>query len=224
MMKSGFVARGLTAIALVAGATGAAQAEVGPAFSCLSLNSAYNCSVGEQQFQLSFTQSLDSKTVEFTFTNLGPVASSITDIYFDWADPAPSIQSKSITNSAGVSFGWGANPSDLPNGLAPDFTANLSADSNSRPGGVQANGVNPNEWVSFKFLLDPGYVGNVGDDLFSGDLKIGIHAQAFPDGGSEWFVSHAAPVPEPGAVALMLAGLGAVGFAARRRRSGSGAA
>jgi hypothetical protein len=39
-------------------------------------------------------------------------------------------------------------------------------------------------------------------------------------GGTYAFLASAAPVPEPAAVALMLAGLAAVGLVVRRRRPG----
>ena len=119
-----------------------------------------------------------------------------------------------ILNGSGVSFSWGASPANLPGsqGLNPVFTANLAADSNAP---TQPNGVNPGEQVTFRFLT--GYAG-AASDLYAGNLRVGVHAQGFANGGSESLVSLAAPVPEPGNIAMMLAGLAFVGVVVRRRR------
>ena len=187
-------------------------------FGCITYNSAANCSIGEAQLQLSFSQQATSSGYEllFTLTNSGPARSSITDVYFDWTDVF-TWSSRSIENSDGVQFDWGAAPGNLPgaNNASPSFvvSSGLSADSDSP---VQPNGVNPGESVSFRFLT--GYA-NTLLDLYSGDLRLGLHVQGFANGGSESFVNIASPVPEPGALALLVAGLGAIGMAARRRRA-----
>lgn len=210
--------RSLVAIAVLsAGLSTAAQAQ-NYSFSCVSNNSATNCATGEAQLGMTLTQG--SGFVEFLFTNTGPLASSITDIYWDWADGEALFDNStgSITSSSGVSYNWGANPQNLPsgNGLTPSFSAELGADSNSP---TQPSGVNPGEWVSFRFLTG---VTSTAADLLSGDLRIGLHVQGFSNGGSESYVNRSttvvAPVPEPETYALMLAGLGVVGAVARRKR------
>lgn len=199
---------------------GAAQAQ-NYSFSCVSNNSLANCSTGQAQLGMTLTQELGYVT--FLFTNTGALASSITDIYFDWLNPASTYEQGTITSSAGVSYDWGATPPNLPAGtnLDPDFTANLAADSNSGSPGTMANGVNPGEWVSFRFATEGV---STADDLLSGALRIGLHVQGFSNGGSESFVSGgttpvASPAPEPEAYAMMVLGLGVVGAVARRRRA-----
>lgn len=197
--------------ALALGLGTAAQAQT-YSFGCVTFNSPTNCSIGSAQLGLSFTQGLGY--VDFLFTNTGTAASSITDIYFDWLDPADTFAQGAITSSTGVSFSWGATPLNLPGAqnLNPDFTANLAADSNAP---VQPNGVNPGEWVSFRFLTGTTSTAN---DLYSGDLRVGLHVQGFANGGSESFVTVASPAPEPETYALMLAGLAVVGASVRRKR------
>lgn len=201
-----------TAVAALA-LSGAAQAQ-SYSFSCLTNNSAPNCATGEDQFSLTVSQSASGWT-DFLFQNTGTSASSLTDIYFDWTSSTRYTTSNvQILNGSGVSFSWGASPANLPGsqGLNPVFTANLAADSNAP---TQPNGVNPGEQVTFRFLT--GYAG-AGSDLYAGNLRVGVHAQGFANGGSESLVSLAAPVPEPGNIAMMLAGLAFVGVVVRRRR------
>lgn len=149
--------------------------------------------------------------VSFTFRNAGPLAMSITDVYFD---DGTLLGIASITNMPGVSFSQNATPPNLPGGnlLSPAFqtTAGFSADSNPP---VQPNGVNPGEQVIITFNLIGGqtFADTITAMNTPGDhLRVGIHVQGFTSGGSESFAT-----PAPGALAL-LAGLGA--FQSRRRR------
>ena len=151
--------------------------------------------------------------VLFSFTNAGPGASSLTDVYFD---DGPLDSMTAIINSAGVAFTGGASPGDLPGGndLVPMFDADFSADSDAP---VAHNGVNPGENLGIQFSLVPGMtVDDVIALLVDGSLRVGIHVQAFEDGGSESFIL--TQLPEPAVFALLasvLAGL----TAARARRS-----
>ena len=184
-------------------------------FDCVTNNSSTNCATGEAQFRVDVTDAGGGATT-FAFSNSGPLSSSITDIYFDWLNAGAALSGGTIIDYAGVAFSWGASPSNLPGGqdVDPDFTANVSADSDSP---TSHNGVNPGELVGFRFNTD---FASVLSNLNSGALRVGIHAQAFANGGSESFVSvpPRVSVPEPGV--LMLFGLGLAGLGvARRRRS-----
>lgn len=201
----------LAAPLLALGLAAGAQAQ-NYSFSCVTNSNAANCATGEAQLGLSLSQG--AGYVDFLFTNSGPAASSITDIYFGWLNDAAAFAQGTITSSAGVSFDWGASPANLPgwSTLTPTFEANLGADSNSP---TRSNGVESGEWVSFRFLTGST---TTADDLFSGALRVGIHTQGFSNGGSESFVTIASPAPEPEAFAMMLLGLAGVGAMVRRKR------
>src|SRR5262245_46883057 len=97
-------------------------------FDCIRNNNPANCATGETQFLLDVVDA-GNGTVNFTFSNQGPQASSITDIYFDWSNPGAGLNQGPITESAGVSYSWGANPSNLPSGNNVGFSADIGADS-----------------------------------------------------------------------------------------------
>lgn len=207
------------ASALMLGLISAPQAQT-YSFSCISNNSATNCATGANQLSMTFSQG--AGYVDFRFDNSGPLASSITDIYWSWAGNEALFDwslSQITDSGAGVAFSPEATPDNLPggNGITPQFTAQFSADSDAP---IQPNGVNPGEWVSFRFFTT---LTNTGEDLFDGALRVGLHVQGFGNGGSESFVNGgstpiASPAPEPETYAMMLAGLAIVGGIARRRK------
>ena len=206
-----FAALAVAALTVFAFARSAAAATFG--FSCITNNNAGDCAAGTAQLSVDVTDA-GGGLVLFTFNNAGPAASSLADVYFD--DGV--LQTlESIINSPGVSFSEGASPPDLPGGnvLSPPFSADFSADSDAP---VEANGVNPGETLGVRFGLLPGAsFADVLDDLGDGSLRIGIHVQALPSGGSEAFVN-TPPLPEPGALALVALAAGLV--ALRPRRTG----
>ena len=179
-------------------------------FDCISGNSMANCSTGESQLSIDVTDQ-GSNQVLFTFNNAGPLASSITDVYFDDRNSLLSIASlidndEGVGGDAGVDFSLGASPGNLPsaNDADPDFVASmgLSADSDAP---VQPNGVNPGETLGILLnIVAMQDFNKVITDLISGELRVGIHVQGFGDGGSESFVS---TVPLPAAVWMLGAGL-----------------
>jgi hypothetical protein len=187
-------------------------------------NNAANESIGEAQLSVDVSnedvngKALDDWEVAFIFRNVGPQASSITDVYFD---DGTLLGISSILGSGGVAFNRLAKPGELPGAqnLVPAFvtTAGFSADSD-KP--VQWNGVNPGEWLQIIFDLQSQqtYQDTVDALLHptaKSDLRIGIHVQGFASGSSESFVNE---VPAPSSM-VALVSMGLVGLFHLRRRS-----
>lgn len=200
-------------LAVLAAASAAASAQT-YGFDCVTGTSAANCAAGEAQIRVELGSTLATQA-RFTFTNVGPAALSVTDVYFD---DGTLLGIAAVTGSSGVSFSPFASPGNLPGGNAIGFqtTAGFSADSNPP---VQPNGVNPGESLSILFDLKPGRsFAEIAGDLASGALRIGVHVQGYGNGGSESFVNLMSPVPEASSVLSMAAALGVMGVALRRRR------
>lgn len=154
------------------------------------------------------------------FYTADPLASSITDVYFD---DGSLLGIANIFNGSGVSFSNPAVPGNLPGGnsIEPPFetTDGFSADSDTP---VQPMGVNPGESVGILFNLQPGKdFGDVlaaiyqgfDDPLAAESLRIGMHIQSIgPESGSDSFIM----TPVPGAVILGLLGLSIAGIKLRK--------
>jgi hypothetical protein len=161
--------------------------------------------------------------VSFEFQNLGPLASSISGIYFHDMNGDIDPPLVIADQSAGVSFSLGASPPDLPGGenADPPFvtTTGLLMDADSQ-GGKSNNGINPGEWL---LVLADAFTdfNSIIAALISGDLRIGLHVIALSDGQSETYITNPTPIPLPAGLLLFLSGLAGVGFLGRykaRRR------
>lgn len=178
----------------------AASAQTTGSFDCITNNSAASCAQGES------TLSWDWDGSNLTIANSG--SGYVAEVYFDLST-GMSVSFNSGLSSGGVSFSSGANPGALPGGNAVLFSSDAAFDSDAG-GGQPVNGINLGEFAVFSIS------GASLSSIDSGALLAGIHVRSLYNGQSEGFVT--TPVPEPSTYALMLAGLGALGFVARRRR------
>ena len=186
-------------------------------FQNITANNVADAAIGEAQLSVDLT-AFGANQVQFRFLNSGPLASSITDVYFDAPDPSALDGISSIDDSfAGVSFSLGAAPGNLPgaNNASPPFVTSPGLSADSDPA-AQPNGVNPGEELGIIFDLDAGKsFADVLGEMTSGALRVGIHVQGFASGGSESFVTTTTPVPS--AAMLGVIGLGTVGWVRRRK-------
>lgn len=219
---SGWVLRGgFVLITYLLVAVGPVQAGFTLGFNNITNNNVANAAAGEAQ--LSVEVNAFGNQVDFIFRNVGPAASSITDVYFDDGPPNTLLSIASVINGPGVSFSQGASPGNLPGGnnASPPFqtTVGFSADSNPP---VQPNGVNPGEEVTIRFNLVSGKsfadVQNAITQGGASGLRVGIHVQGFAGGGSESFVNDGPQaVPAPSGIVLALSGLVPLAFVGLRR-------
>lgn len=198
-------------------------AEAGPIYTFTRITSNASVNVASQ-FTVEVNDggwSSGAHHVLFTFRNLGPLASSITGVYFD---DGTLLGIASITDSgSGVSFSQGATPGNLPGGQPYGFQATQGFTADSDPP-VQPNGVNPGEWLTIRFRLINGrdyqdtldaLALGLAQGSVTGALRIGIHVQGLPGGKSDSFINGGPMVPLPSAALMGAVGLGLV---ARRRR------
>ncbi|MBM0744712.1 PEP-CTERM sorting domain-containing protein [Phormidium sp. CLA17] len=169
---------------------------------------------------------LSTGQAKFTFTNVGPVSSSITDIYFgksgtDGFGEFFSTTGVQIAESSGVDFSAIAIEKLNKPGGGIKWDAVYGADPNApvSPNGVGNTGA---ESVSFTFNLSSGKTIQDAFNAFQGGdsapLAIAFHVQSLPGGKSDWYgTSNVTPkdVPEP---FTMLGTAGALGFSALFKR------
>jgi opacity protein-like surface antigen len=179
-------------------------------FTCIVDGGVGDCDIAEAQLDVELTDDGGGQAT-LTVTNAGPDQVVFTRVAFD--DIAGVLSSISVTDTAGVDFDVDATPDNFPEGneLTPDFEPDLDAvAANPAP----SNGLGVGESLDVTLTLT-GSFADVLDALTDGSLRIGVRAQSFASGGSESLVN--VPIPEPGTLLLLGAGLSGLVAVGRRR-------
>ncbi len=146
--------------------------------------------------------------VDFTFYNMSLFRSSVAQIYFD---DGSLLGISYVINSSGTNFAEKfPGPGNLPSGQVIGFYADREFTIGAvNP--VPSNGVNPGEppeWVKIRFDLTPGAnLEDVVSELYTQELRVGIHIMNLPDNSSE---SAIMIVPEPATLSLLAIGAAAL--------------
>lgn len=166
-------------------------------FSCISAGA--QCATAESNIGWTFSGS------NLTISNqaLAGNNSFIRNVYFDTS----AGMGVSLVGSTDLSaFVAGGSPTNLPAGSNVGFVAD-SHWTATNP--AVSYGINAGESITFSLS------GVSAANFSDGSLRFGVHLQGLPGGASESLVS---AVPEPQTYAMLLAGLGLLGFTANRRR------
>lgn len=172
-----------------------------------------DAAIGELQLLLDVTDAGPGRVL-FTYTNVGPDACSLTDVF---VDDGSLLELATVHNTPGlVEFTEAPSPSNLPRGgnLTPPFDADSCFSADSDPP-IQPMGVNPGESLGIEYTLEPGGTfAHVLAELDDGRLRIGLHVQGFAGGGSEAFIL----VPEPATLCVLALAVPALARRTRRQR------
>lgn len=183
-------------------------------FTGVSNNNIANTTTGEAQFLLEV--GLVGGNALFTFTNNGPNGSVMSELYWDDNTGVLNAMLSIDDSDPGVDYesvGTGVSPGNLPAGNPVGFSADFATEPNNPQ---PHKGIGINESLGVLFSIN-GSFADVIAALNAGDLRVGVHAQSFANGGSESFINGGTAVPTPGTAAMGVVLL--AGLAARRRRA-----
>ena len=182
-------------------------------FDTVTTNSPFNSSVASQLFMDANEIGAGSSSV--AFTNVGPLASTVTEIYFG-SDEELNLNLDSILYQCpGVDFDIsGATPANPPG--MDDFgnwwTITIAA-AEATPSPA-ANGIDPFECLELQVSYDGLF--SFSELIQLGQLQVALHVTGLPDGESDTFVNDTVVIPEPASLVLIGSSGSLLAFIRRR--------
>jgi hypothetical protein len=189
-------------------------------FYSITNNTLANVEIGMAQLSVEVTDP-SSDQVLFTFWNTGDDACSIAEVYFDDGFSLvgePELIDKNNAGDPDVDFVTLANPPNLPGWDTADPVFEVTAAFTTQASNPAPHkGVNPGEFLGILFDLQEGYtLDDVLDELYTGELRIGLHVTGFDLGDGESFINNPIATPIPATVWIF--GAGVVGLIGIRRK------
>ena len=139
-------------------------------YACITNNSG-SCNILASQLTGTVIWDGTSNFVTYTFTNPGPLTSTIAEIY--WDAPVLSGINQIFMTTGGPQFSLGGTPPNLPGGNAVGFHADyLISAQNPSP----HNGINPGEFLSVNVNI-----ANMNGFTLSSlnNVQVGLHVQSY---------------------------------------------
>jgi hypothetical protein len=169
-------------------------------FDTVTTNSPFNSAVAGQLFMDTTVTDIGESSV--SFTNTGPLASTVTEIYFG-SNEELNLNLDFITSSSlGVDFDIsGASPENPPgmDEFGNWWTITIAAAEANPP--PAANGIDPLEYLDLQ--ISYGGLLSFSQLIQLGQLQVALHVVSMPDGESDTFVNGTDVIPEPASIALI---------------------
>ena len=182
-------------------------------FDTVTTNSPYRGAVAGQMFM--DANALGAGMSSVAFTNIGLLASTVTEIYFGSNESLNLNLDSILYECVGVDFDIsGATPENPPGfeEFGNWWSITIAAAEAENP---QAHkGIDPFECLALQISYDGAF--SFSELIQLGQLQVALHVTGMPDGESDTFVNDTIVIPEPASLALIgISGL-LLGFVRRR--------
>lgn len=158
---------------------------------------------------------VDTGLARVVFTNSGPVAATISEIYFSSNSDSHAVAINSVASSDDgvVDFTIGNVQPSSPPGVNKNFWVTLAAAQATSPS--SRNGINPSEYLIMDLSYGEGL--SFAQLLMDGQIQVALHVISIDGGESDTFVNNRSvtAIPEPASLILIGTTGSVIAFARR---------